>query len=100
MALDHMAASGGRGAVLVTRYGRNSVNVVAPGPIDTEMWHRNNPPETLITQQITRAIPMGRLGTTHEVAAAVKFFLSAEASFTAGQVLFVCGGLSVGAAGV
>ena len=41
---------------------------------------------------------MARVGTTHEVAAACAYFLSDDAGFTTGQVLYVDGGLSVGLA--
>jgi NAD(P)-dependent dehydrogenase (short-subunit alcohol dehydrogenase family) len=41
------------------------------------------------------AIPMARMGNPEEVAAAVDYFLSPQASFTTGQTLFVCGGASV-----
>lgn len=75
-----------------------TVNVVAPGPIDTEMWRTNNPADSPATVGMVNAIPMGRLGTPEEVAAAVGYFLSPESSFTTGQVLFVCGGLSIGGA--
>jgi NAD(P)-dependent dehydrogenase (short-subunit alcohol dehydrogenase family) len=73
-----------------------TANVVAPGPIDTEMWRTNNPPDSPDARSLVNAIPVGRLGTCDEVAGAVSYFLSPEASFTTGQVLFVCGGLSVG----
>jgi len=73
-----------------------TANVVAPGPIDTEMWRMNNPADSEDAINLVSAIPVGRLGTCTEVAGAVSYFLSSDASFTTGQVLFVCGGLSVG----
>lgn len=74
-----------------------TVNVVAPGPIDTEMFRRNNRPDSAQTKVIVDSIPARRMGRPEEVAAAVAYFLSNEASFTTGQTLFVCGGLSIGA---
>lgn len=74
-----------------------TVNVVAPGPIDTEMFRRNNPPERPHTQAIVGSVPLRRMGKPAEVAAAVAYFLSDEAAFTTGQTLYVCGGLSIGA---
>jgi 3-oxoacyl-[acyl-carrier protein] reductase len=67
-----------------------TVNVVAPGLIDTDM-----------TKAITgkaqddwaSQIPLGRLGTTADVAAAVCFLASDEASYITGQVLAVNGGM-------
>ena len=41
---------------------------------------------------------MARVGSSKEVAAACAYFLSEDAGFTTGQVLYVCGGLSVGLA--
>lgn len=72
-----------------------TVNCVAPGPVATEMFARNNPPELPRTQALLRAIPMARPGTPQEIAEAILFFLSPGASFTTGQTLFVCGGASV-----
>lgn len=72
-----------------------TVNCVAPGPIATEMFASNNPPELPRSQAMLAAIPMARMGSTPEVAAAVAYFLSPEASFTTGQTLYVCGGASI-----
>ena len=75
-----------------------TVNCVAPGPVDTELFQMNNPPGSAERQWVAGAIPMQRIGTTKEVAAACAYFLSDEAAYTTGQVLYVCGGLSVGSA--
>ncbi|HUA54856.1 MAG TPA: SDR family oxidoreductase [Candidatus Sulfotelmatobacter sp.] len=77
-----------------------TVNLVAPGPIDTEMFRRNNPPDRPQTQAILGSVPMRRMGRPEEVAAAIAYFLSDEAGFTTGQTLYVCGGLSVGAVAI
>lgn len=73
-----------------------TVNAVGPGPTETEMWNKNNPPDSPATRAHVARIPAGRLGQPEEIAAAVAYFMSAEASFTTGQHLFVCGGLSIG----
>jgi 3-oxoacyl-[acyl-carrier protein] reductase len=72
-----------------------TVNCVAPGPIATEMFDRNNPPGGARRQQLLGAVPMRRMGEPEEVAAAVAYFLSGAAAFTTGQTLFVCGGASI-----
>jgi 3-oxoacyl-[acyl-carrier protein] reductase len=67
-----------------------TVNVVTPGLIETDM-----------TKTITdkaqadwaSAIPLGRLGTSHDVAAAVCFLASDEAAYITGQILAVNGGM-------
>ncbi|MCM8757347.1 MAG: 3-oxoacyl-[acyl-carrier-protein] reductase [Candidatus Omnitrophica bacterium] len=67
-----------------------TVNAIAPGFIETDMV-KTIPEE--IRQQIIARIPLGRFGTPREVAAAVVFLASAEASYITGQVLNVNGGL-------
>ena len=67
-----------------------TVNVVAPGLIDTDMTRG-------ITDKAQggwdEQIPLGRLGSTEDVAAAVCFLASDEASYITGQVLAVNGGM-------
>lgn len=77
-----------------------TVNAVAPGPIETEMFAVHNPPAAPATQAIMDQIPMGRIGRPAEVAEAIAFFLGEGSSFITGQVLYVCGGLSIGRAGL
>ncbi|MBU3606994.1 SDR family oxidoreductase [Polynucleobacter nymphae] len=72
-----------------------TVNCVAPGPIATEMFDRNNPTGSPGRKSMMDSIPMNRLGDPREVAAAVSYFLSKGASFTTGQTIFVCGGASI-----
>lgn len=72
-----------------------TVNTVAPGPIATEMFYKDNPPNSPATKALLSAIPIGRIGTPHDVAAAVNFLLSDDAAFITGQTLYVCGGLSI-----
>lgn len=65
-----------------------TVNCVAPGLIDTAMLDENVPVEELM-----KMIPVQRMGTPEEVAGAVNFLMSAEASYITRQVLAVNGGL-------
>ncbi|MGV8843031.1 MAG: 3-ketoacyl-ACP reductase FabG2 [Pseudomonas sp.] len=65
-----------------------TVNCVAPGLIDTAMLDENVPVEELL-----KMIPLQRMGTGEEVAGAVNFLMSAEASYITRQVISVNGGL-------
>jgi len=74
-----------------------TVNVVAPGPIeDTQVFASVIEPGSARALQLAQAIPVKRLGRSTDVAHAVKFFASRESGFITGQVLYVCGGASVG----
>ncbi len=64
-----------------------TVNSVAPGLIETEMT------EGLPAEEISRLVPMKRLGKPEEVSAAVGFLFSDQASYITGQVISVNGGL-------
>jgi NAD(P)-dependent dehydrogenase (short-subunit alcohol dehydrogenase family) len=70
---------------------------VAPGPIaETEMFDGVMSGNEQKLAAVTRSIPVGRLGLPADVARAVLFFASPDASFVTGQTLYVCGGASVG----
>lgn len=77
-----------------------TVNVVAPGPIATPMFHAANPPGSLETERIIGSIPMGRMGQPEDIAHAVANFLDHRAGFTTGQTLYACGGKTVGVAAI
>jgi 3-oxoacyl-[acyl-carrier protein] reductase len=67
-----------------------TVNAVAPGFIDTAMTQGLS---TEVKDTLQRQIPLGRLGTPADIAAAVRFLVSDEASYITGHVLHVIGGM-------
>jgi 3-oxoacyl-[acyl-carrier protein] reductase len=67
-----------------------TVNAVAPGYIETDMTRVL--PEA-VKQKYLASIPLGRAGTMNDVAAAVKFLVSDDASYITGHVLAVNGGM-------
>ena len=67
-----------------------TVNCIAPGFIETDMT--KDMPEAALTA-VKAMTPMGRLGKAEEVAAAVVFLASPQASYITGQVLAVNGGM-------
>ncbi|MBN3728111.1 SDR family oxidoreductase [Burkholderia sp. Ac-20379] len=73
-----------------------TVNAVAPGPTETELFRANNPPGSEGERRYLSGVPMGRFGTPDEIAAAIAFLLSDDAGFITGQTLFVDGGASIG----
>lgn len=73
-----------------------TVNAIAPGPIETALFLRNHPPGTDTYDAIAKSTPMQKLGQPADIAAAVDFFVSEDAGFVTGQLLHVCGGLSIG----
>jgi 2-hydroxycyclohexanecarboxyl-CoA dehydrogenase len=80
------------------RYGVRC-NAVAPGPIETPLL--NSAPEQLgelgrrLKQGMVNATAMGRIGEPDEVAAAIAYLASDDASYVTGQTLNVSGGLSM-----
>lgn len=72
-----------------------TVNVVAPGPIQTDMFYDVIPAGSEREQNIAKGIPVQRLGRADDVARAVMFFSDPSNSFVTGQTLYVCGGASV-----
>jgi NAD(P)-dependent dehydrogenase (short-subunit alcohol dehydrogenase family) len=73
-----------------------TANCVAPGPVESEMFHDVVPDGSERKRELADAIPVKRIGAPEDVATAVAFFLNPEASFITGQTLYVCGGTSIG----
>lgn len=67
-----------------------TVNAVAPGFIDTAMTQALS---EKVREELLRQIPLGRLGTPEDVAAAVRFLASDAAGYLTGQVIHVNGGM-------
>ncbi len=75
-----------------------TANCIGPGPIETDMIRKGYPVGSEKRTAFTRQVPVGRFGQPEEIAHACAYFLSEEAGFTTGQVLYVDGGVSVGQA--
>lgn len=73
-----------------------TVNVVAPGPIHSDMFHDVIPAGSERERALAASIPVRRVGEPADVARAVAFFADPASSFVTGQVLYVCGGASLG----
>jgi 3-oxoacyl-[acyl-carrier protein] reductase len=67
-----------------------TVNGVAPGVIDTPIHQRTNTPEIL--EKLRQAIPLARIGAPDEVARAISFLASDDASYITGEIVAVNGG--------
>jgi 2-hydroxycyclohexanecarboxyl-CoA dehydrogenase len=71
------------------------VNVVCPGPTDTPMMEATRQANPRLGEALVKAIPFRRLARPEEIASAVAFFVSADASYVTGQTLSVSGGLTM-----
>ena len=73
-----------------------TVNAIGPGPIATELFTSGNPPNAPKTIKIIENIPVKRMGQPEDIAHAAAYLLDDRSSFTTGQTLYVCGGMTVG----
>lgn len=73
-----------------------TVNAVAPGPTDTELFNTANPPGSPTRERYVTMVPQGRIAPPEEVAHPIAFLLSDEAAYITGQTLYVDGGATVG----
>ena len=70
-----------------------TVNAIAPGPVMTELFRKNNPPE--VARSLVEHAIVGRAGTPDDIARAVLFLADPANGYVTGQVLHVCGGSSL-----
>jgi len=75
-----------------------TVNSVAPGPTETELFRQNTPEGSAAEARFLSLVPMRRLGKPEELAATIAFLLSDDAAYITGQTLYVDGGASIGKA--
>ena len=98
--------AGAKGAIisfsksLAREVARNqiTVNVICPGPTDTPLTQQMQAESDYakkILSKMDKIIPLKRMGTPEEIAAAVVFLASKEADFITGQILSVSGGLTM-----
>ncbi len=86
-----------RGWTLDLKDRKIRVNAVSPGPIDTpgvKGLAQNEEQEKQIKAGLVSSVPMGRMGTSDEIAKAVSFLASDDASYVSGIELFVDGGMA------
>lgn len=94
---NYAASKGGvvsltRSLALETAKDGITVNCVAPGMIDTELHRKSSDEEKEFRMN---SQPMGKVGEPKHVTNIVEYFASEDNWFTTGQVLYVCGGMSV-----
>jgi len=72
-----------------------TANCIAPALVDTPLFQGL---DDEVKERLVKTIPLKRVGTPEDIGNAVLFLASDEASYVTGQVLYVCGGRSLGAA--
>ncbi|MFT5394575.1 MAG: 3-oxoacyl-[acyl-carrier protein] reductase [Gammaproteobacteria bacterium] len=73
-------------------------NAIGPGPIETDLMRELYPVGSNERAAYLPTIPVGRFGTPEDVAHVASFFLNDHSGFITGQILYSCGGLTVGLA--
>ncbi len=71
------------------------VNCVCPGPTDTALFASMGGDDPKLREALIRAVPMRRLARPEDIANAVAFYASDDASFITGQTVSVSGGLTM-----
>lgn len=80
-------------ALEMARY-KITANCIAPALVDTPLFQGL---EEDVKERLIKTIPLRRVGTPADIGNAVLYLASDEASYVTGQVLYVCGGRSLGA---
>ena len=73
-----------------------TVNVVSPGPVQTDNFWDIIPKGSTREAELAKRLPVGRLGTVRDISNAFLYFCDPENGFVTGQTLYVCGGASIG----
>ncbi len=71
-----------------------TANCIAPALVDTPLFQSL---DDEVKERLVKTIPLKRVGTPEDIGNAVLYLSSDEASYVTGQVLYVCGGRSIGA---
>lgn len=71
---------------------RITVNAVAPGPVDTELFRQGKTAQQI--EQITQLAPLARLGTPEDIAAVISFLAGEDGGWVNGQILRANGGFA------
>lgn len=74
-----------------------TVNVIAPGPVATELFKKASPPGAPQTQALLAAVPLQRVSEPEEIAHAIAFLLHPLSGYITGQTLHIDGGLTISA---
>lgn len=74
-----------------------TVNAVAPGPTETELYRERSPKGSEREAALLRSVPLGRVGVPQEIAHGICALLDEDAGYITGQVLRVDGGGSIAA---
>jgi NAD(P)-dependent dehydrogenase (short-subunit alcohol dehydrogenase family) len=74
-----------------------TVNAVAPGPVETELYRQRSPQGSERESSMLQRIPVRRVGDPYEIAHTISHLLDNEAGYLTGQIIRVDGGGSIGA---
>jgi 3-oxoacyl-[acyl-carrier protein] reductase len=74
-----------------------TVNVIAPGPIETDGYREGNLPDDPRTKALLASIPLKRIGAPEEIANTVAYLMDDLTGFMTGQTLYIDGGMTISA---